>query len=118
SAMLALVEDLSVTVTAVQALPAQYLDRPNPDRFWETMTFDAPLTVNLLSLPSESEGGIELFEGDFAPGAYVRMRMLVSEIEMTLAAPHQLGRHTFPAGEPLNVRLEDPWIRIPGAFFT
>ena len=51
-AVLALVEDLSVTVTAVQALPAQFLDRPNPERFWETMTLAAPVTVNLLSLPT------------------------------------------------------------------
>jgi hypothetical protein len=118
SAILALVEDLSVTVTAVQALPAQYLDRPDPESFWETMTLDAPVTVNLLSLPTEPEGGVELFDGDLPPGAYVRLRLLVSEIEMTLAAPLQIGRHTFPAGEPLTVGLADPWVRIPGAFFT
>ena len=117
-AVLALVEDLSVTVTAVQALPAQFLDRPNPERFWETMTLAAPVTVNLLSLPTEEDGGIELFDGDLPPGAYVRLRFLVSEIEMTLAAPLTLGRFTFPAGEPLSVGLEDPWVRVPGAFFT
>lgn len=117
-AILALVEDLSVTVTAVQALPAQYLDRPNPEEFWETMTLDAPVTVNLLSLPFDSEGGVELFDGDLPPGAYVRLRMLVSEIEMTLAAPLTIGSHTFPAGEPLEVSLREPWVRIPGAFFT
>jgi hypothetical protein len=117
-ALLALVEDLSVTVTAVQALPAQYLDRPNPERFWETMTLAAPVTVNLLTLPTEENGGVELFDGDLPPGAYVRLRLLVSEIAMTLAAPLTLGGHTFPAGEPLAVSLEDPWVRIPGAFFT
>lgn len=117
-AILALVEDLSVTVTAVQALPAQYLDRPNPERFWETMTLAAPVTVNLLSLPTEGTGDLELFDGDLPPGAYVRLRLLVSEIDLTLAAPLTLGRHTFPAGEPIPVSLEDPWVRIPGAFFT
>ena len=117
-ATLALVEDLEVTVTAVQALPAQYLDRPNPEEFWETMTLSSPLTVNLLSLPFEEDGGMELFDGDLPPGAYVRLRLLVSEIEMTLAAPLQIGRHSFPAGEPLAVSLRDPWVRIPGAFFT
>ncbi len=117
-AVLALVEDLGVTITAVQALPAQYLDRPNPERYWETMTLAAPVTVNLLSLPTEDDGGLELFDGDLPPGAYVRLRLLVSEIEMTLGAPLTLGGHTFPAGEPLNVDLRDPWVRIPGAFFT
>lgn len=117
-AILALVEDLDVTVTAVQALPAQYLDRPDPERFWETMTLSAPVTVNLLSLPFEDDGEVELFDGDLEPGAYVRLRLLVSEIAMTLAAPLTIGDHTFPAGEPLTVSLEDPWVRIPGAFFT
>lgn len=117
-AILALVEDLDVTITAVQALPAQYLDRPNPERYWETMTLSAPVTVNLLSLPFEDDGGLELFDGDLEPGAYVRLRLLVSEIEMSLAAPLTIGRHTFPAGEPLQVSLADPWVRIPGAFFT
>jgi len=118
AATLALVEDLDVTVTAVQALPAQYLDRPNPEEFWETMTLTAPVTVNLLSLPFEEDGGTELFDGDLPPGGYVRLRLLVSEIEMTLAAPLTIGRHSFPAGEPLQVNLRDPWVRIPGAFFT
>lgn len=117
-AILALVEDLDVTITAVQALPAQFLDRPNPERYWETMTLSAPVTVNLLSLPFEDDGGVELFDGDLEPGAYVRLRLLVSEIEMSLAAPLTIGRHSFPAGEPLQVSLDDPWVRIPGAFFT
>lgn len=117
-AILALVEDLSVTVTAVQALPAQYLDRPNPERFWETMTLEAPATINLLTLPLDSLAGVELFDGDLPPGAYVRLRLLVSEIELTLAAPLTIGRHTFPAGEPISVALQDPWVRVPGAFFT
>jgi hypothetical protein len=117
-AVLALVEDLSVTVTAVQALPAQYLDRPHPENFWETMTLSGPATVNLLTLPVDSMAGVTLVEGDLPPGAYVRLRLLVSEIDLTLAAPLTLGGHTFPAGEPIAVSLRDPWVRIPGAFFT
>lgn len=117
-AVLALVEDLEVTVTAVQALPAQYLDRRDQEGLWETMTLSGPATVNLLDLPADSTQGLTLFEGDFAPGAYVRLRFLVSEIELTLAAPLTLEGHTFPAGEPIDVLLQDPWVRIPGAFFT
>ena len=43
-----------------------------PAEFWETMTLDAPVTINLLSLPYDSAGGVELFDGDLPPGAYVR----------------------------------------------
>jgi hypothetical protein len=118
TAVLALVEDLEVTVTAVQALPAQYLDRRDQEGLWETMTLSGPATVNLLNLPAESGEGLTMFEGNFEPGAYVRLRFLVSEIELTLAAPLTLEGHTFPAGEPIEVLLQDPWVRIPGAFFT
>lgn len=117
-AVLALVEDLDVTVTAVQALPAQYLDRRDQEGLWETMTLSGPASVNLLSLPLDSAQAITMFEGNFEPGAYVRLRFLVSEIELTLAAPLTLQGKTFPAGEPIPVLLNDPWVRIPGAFFT
>lgn len=117
-AVLALVEDLDVTVTAVQALPAQFLDRPDSGDLWETMTLSGPATVNLLALPDDADNALTLFEGDLPPGAYVRLRFLVSEINLTLAAPLELGGHSFPAGEPIEVALRDPWVRIPGAFFT
>ena len=117
-AVLALVEELAVTVTAVQALPAQFLDRPDSENYWETLTLSGPATVNLLSLPTDSSSGLTLVEGDLPPGAYVRIRLLVSEINLSLAAPLRLGGHTFPAGEPIEVSLRDPWVSIPGAFFT
>lgn len=117
SLALALVKDLEVTITAVQALPAQFLDRET-EGSWETLTLSTPARVNLFALPTDSLGGLELFDGDLPPGAYVRMRFLVSEITLTLAAPLRIGRHSFPADEEIEIRVRDPWVRVPGAYFT
>jgi hypothetical protein len=116
-AVLALVDDLSVTITAVQALPVAFIDRPHDDGDWETLTFGAPVDVNLLSLPHDS-GGLEIVNGDLPPGAYVRLRFLVSEANLVLLAPLTLGDKTFPAFEDISISLPHPWVSVPGAFFT
>ena len=116
-AVLALVDSLNVTITAVQAMPARYLDSHESEQSWETLTLSEPATVDLLGLPSDDQG-LEVLSGDLAPGAYVRLRLLISEAELTLRAPLTLGRATFEAGEPIEVIIPDAWVRVPGAFFT
>jgi hypothetical protein len=116
-AVLALVDDLAVTITAVQALPVAFIDGPHDDGDWETLTFGAPVDVNLLSLPTDS-AGLEIVNGDLPPGAYVRLRFLVSEANLTLLAPLTLGGRTYPANEEISITFPNPWISIPGAFFT
>jgi hypothetical protein len=116
-AVLALVDDLAVTITAVQALPVAFIDKPHDDGDWETLTFGAPVDVNLLSLPSDP-AGLEIVNGDLPPGAYVRLRFLVSEAHLTLLAPLTLGGNTYPAFEEISISLPNPWVSIPGAFFT
>lgn len=118
-AVLALVDSLNVTITALQAQPARFVDSPDDDddSTWETMTFEAPATVDLLALPT-SEAGLEVARGDLEPGAYVRVRLLVSEANLTLRAPLTIGRHTFPANEPIPLRIPSPWVKVPGASFT
>jgi hypothetical protein len=116
-AVLALVDDFDVTITAVQALPLAFIDKPHDDGDWETLTFGAPVTVNLLALPHD-EAGLEIVNGDLPAGAYVRLRFLVSEANLILLAPLTLGGRTYPANEEIAISLPSPWISVPGAFFT
>lgn len=117
SAVLALVDGLEVTITAVQAQPARFIDAPESDQSWETLTLSSPATVDLLGLPSD-EKGLEILSGDLPPGAYVRIRLLVSEAKLTLRAPLTLGKHTYPANQPIPVEIPSAWVKVPGAFFT
>lgn len=117
TAVLALVDKLEVTITAVQAQPARYIDMPESEQHWETLTLADPVTVDLLGLPT-SENGLEVISGDLAPGAYVRLRLLVSEAALTLRAPLTIGKETFEAAEPIEIDIPDAWVRVPGAFFT
>lgn len=117
TAVLALVESLDVTITAVQAQQAQFVDSPDRDEGWETLTFADPVTVDLLSLPT-AENGLEIVSGDLPPGPYVRLRFLVSEADLTLRAPLTVGRNTFPAGEPIDIHIPRAWVSVPGAVFT
>jgi len=117
TATLALVRDLEVTITAVQALPAAYLDHPDENGGWKTLTLSSPVTVNLLSLPFEGDG-IEIINGDLVPGPYVRLRFLVSEANLTLHAPLTISGRTYPANEEIELRIPTPWISVPGSYFV
>ena len=116
-AVIALVDSLDVTITAVQALPVRFIDSPSDERSWETLTLAAPITVDLFSLPSSGEG-LEIGRGELAPGAYVRLRFLVSEASLRLRAPLTIGRNTFAADTSHALRIPSPWISVPGAYFT
>lgn len=117
TATLALVSDLSVTITAVQALPASALDMPDEDEGWRTLTLGSPVTVNLMALPFEGDG-LDIINGDLEAGPYVRLRFLVSEANLELLAPLTISGNTFPAGEEIELRIPTPWISIPGAYFV
>jgi len=117
TATLALVQDLKVTITAVQALSAAFLDRSDEENGWRTLTLAAPVTVNLLSLPFEGEG-LEIINGDLAPGPYVRLRFLVSEASLVLLAPLTISGRTYAANEEIDLRIPTPWISIPGSYFV
>jgi hypothetical protein len=117
TATLALVSDLSVTITAVQALPASALDMPGEEEGWRTLTLSTPVTVNLMELPFEGDG-LEIINGDLDPGPYVRLRFLVSEANLELLAPLTISGHTYPAGEEIELRIPTPWVSIPGAYFV
>jgi hypothetical protein len=111
------VSDLSVTITAVQALPASALDMPDEEGGWRTLTLSTPVTVNLMALPFEGDG-LEILNGDLDPGPYVRLRFLVSEASLELLAPLTISGHTYPAGEEIELRIPTPWVSIPGAYFV
>ena len=116
-AVIALVDSLDVTITAVQALPARYIDGPGEEHGWQTLTLAAPMTVDLFSLPSSGDG-IEIGRGELTPGTYVRLRFLVSEASLRLRAPLTIGRNTFAADTSHSLRIPSPWISVPGAYFT
>jgi hypothetical protein len=117
----AMLESIDVTIVAVQAQPIDSLGEfPKKLNFsnWKTLTFETPITVDLLSLPADSTGGLVIASGDLPLGSYGRLRVLVSEAQVVLNEPLVIRGDTIPAGQPIDVMIPDPWIKVPGATFS
>jgi len=115
------VDSLSVTVTAVEALSPATSDTTVADsagkgeRGWVTIDLPAPLSVNLMGLPTDTAGGFQLVRGTLAAGTYSRVRLVVADTAgfVVFRQPVTVGQSTFAAGQ--RVRLEVPSGKIKTA---
>lgn len=109
---LSALDSLNVTITAVEALPPVSADTTASDSAdvgrggWVTLTLPTPLNVNLLRLPSDTTGGLQLVRGTLLPGTYTRVRLVVSEGSVVFKQAATVGQATFAAGQ--RVALEVP----------
>ena len=108
---LAAVDSLNVTITSVEALPPVSADTTASDSAkegqggWVTLTLPTPLNINLLRLPTDTTGGVQLVRGTLLPGTYKRVRLVVSEGSVVFKQATTVGQATFAAGQraPLEV---------------
>lgn len=71
------VASLKVTVTAVEFLRADS-DTSDTSAAWTRVQLSAPVTVDLMALPSASDSSFLIASGSVAVGTYTRLRMFVS----------------------------------------
>jgi hypothetical protein len=98
------VHSLVVVVTEVQFLPVT-ADEADAGG-WLALTLDQPVSLDLMALPSESEGGIEIASGQVPVGSYAKVRLLVSGGEIVFDGPITLGAAPdFVGGTPYPVTI-------------
>jgi Domain of unknown function (DUF4382) len=95
------VSSLSVTVTSVEFLPA---DSGSADA-WVSLTLDTPATLDLLSLPTADASPIVFASGSVEVGSYRKVRLFVSDAQITFANDVTVGQATFAAGTEYPVTI-------------
>ncbi|MDQ3555617.1 MAG: DUF4382 domain-containing protein [Gemmatimonadota bacterium] len=116
---LSAVSSINVTITQVQALPANG-DTANENK-WVSLDVSTSGAVNLLALPAAAEIGIQLARGDLPAGSYGNLRLRYSEATITLKEDVTVGGFTYAKNKahPLTVSSgAQTGIKIPTAGFT
>lgn len=98
------VQSLEITVAEVAYLPVDGTEAD--ESAWQTLTLDAPVTLDLMSLPTEQAGSIVIAAGDVPVGSYHKVRLLVGTGEIVFKGPLNLGGATdFESGTPYPVTI-------------
>jgi hypothetical protein len=98
------VQSLTVEVTEVHFLPAT-ASEDDPGG-WQSLTLDQPVTIDLMALPAESDGSLEIASGSVPVGSYSMVRLLVTGGEIVFKGPLSLGgAANFEAGTPYPVMV-------------
>lgn len=117
------VQSVEVTITRVEALPRN--EDEDAEAAWVSLDVTADSRVNLLALPTATEGGINIARGELAPGTYGNLRLFVENATVTFAKTVQFGggvaARTYAAGTAYPLRIpssEQAGIRVPSVTFT
>jgi hypothetical protein len=119
---LSALDSLNVTITAVEALPPVSADTTASDSAkvgrggWVTLTLPTPLNLNLLRLPTDTAGGLQLVRGTLLPGTYKRVRLVVSEGSVVFKQATTVGQTTFAAGQRVPLEVPSGKIRTAANF--
>ncbi|MDH4044844.1 MAG: DUF4382 domain-containing protein [Gemmatimonadota bacterium] len=98
------VESLEITFIEVAYLPVGGDD--NVEDAWQTVTLGDSVTLDLMSLPTESEGSVGIASGSVPVGSYRKVRLLVGEGEIVFKGPLSLGgAASFDGGTPYAVTI-------------
>ena len=86
------VESLEITFTEVAFLPADASEGDEAtESAWETLTLPAEVTLDLMNLPTEQAGSVEIASGTVLVGSYRKVRLMASEGEIVFKGPLDLG---------------------------
>lgn len=101
------VESLEITFTEIAFLPADADEQDEAtESAWETITLSAAVTLDLMDLPTEQEGSVEVASGSVLVGSYRKVRIMASEGEIVFKGPLTLGgAASFDAGTPYSVTI-------------
>jgi hypothetical protein len=115
-------DSLNLTITAVEALPPVSSDTVAADSAgegrggWVTLGLPAPVTVDLLHLPSSQSEGFQLARGSLPAGTYTRVRLLVSGGSVVFKRPVTVGQAAFAAGQRVPLEVPSGKIKTPISF--
>jgi hypothetical protein len=88
------VESLFLTFTSVSFRPVG-ADDDSTGGGWQSFMLPAPVTVDLLALPSESDSAVVMAAGTLVEGDYEALRFLVSDGSIYFNTTITIGNSTF-----------------------
>jgi len=83
------VASLEVTISDVSYLAEG--DDEDTESAWQTLALPAAVTLDLMALPSEQAGSIEIASGSVPVGSYRKVRLIAGEGEIVFRGPLSLG---------------------------
>lgn len=72
---------------------------------WQTLTLPDTVTIDLMDLPTEQEGSVEIAAGSVPVGSYKKVRLMVSGGEIVFKGPIAVGGASFDADTPYPVTV-------------
>jgi hypothetical protein len=104
------VGSVEVTLTRVEALPQGAVN--GADGAWVVIELGAPVTLDLMDLPTAAEDAIKLPKGELAAGTYFNLRLFVSDATITFSEDVTVGggpaEVTYVADTPYPLRIASP----------
>jgi hypothetical protein len=98
------VQSLTIQFTDVAFLPVGASE--NDAASWQTLTLAAPVTLDLMALPTTTDGSVEIAAGSVPVGQYQMVRLMVGEGEIVFKGPISLGgAASFDGGTPYAVTI-------------
>lgn len=83
------VASLEVTISDVSYLAEG--DDEDTESAWQTLALPAAVTLDLMALPTEQAGSIEIASGSVPVGSYRKVRLIAGEGEIVFKGPLSLG---------------------------
>lgn len=123
SVPLSAVDSILVTLTAVEALRAS-ADTATTDTTgldgWVRIELTAPQQVDLMRLPTDTAGGLQLARGQLPEGDYGSLRLRFSDAFITFNREVSVGAQTYPARQRITLEIpsgRNTGIKVPSASF-
>lgn len=99
-----MVKSLTIQFTDVAFLPVGTSETDATS--WQTLTLPAPVTLDLMALPTETAGSVEIADGNVPVGQYQMVRLMVGEGEIVFKGPINLGAAaSFDGDTPYTVTI-------------
>jgi hypothetical protein len=111
-------DSLIISISSVEALPPA--DTLAADSAAEGkggwISIPVQRTLNLMLLPTDTTGGIDLARGELKAGNYRRVRLVVSDGSVFFKSATTVGGTTYPAGQRVALTVPSGKIRTSANF--
>ena len=97
---------LTVTVTELEFLVGASGDGITDNTSWTGFELPTPVTIDLMTLPTEGESPLVIAAGSVPVGDYRHVRLYVSDVTIEFTGPIEIGQaQNFAADTPYDVEI-------------
>lgn len=101
-----MIASLDLRVTDIQFLPANQEENADGEGGWISLQLSGPVTLDLLTLPTEDQSPLVLAAGSVPVGSYRQVRLFTDEATISFTGPITVGAaFTFDGSVPYPVEI-------------